>query len=90
MFCYSCKQTKVTFRKDCAAIESYNETIEDSDELTFYEDNGGLNNNTEETSDLNCESKKTSGKKAQHMVNRFDIYIDSNVPVMERIETEED
>ena len=79
------------FEKDRGAIESDNETLENSDEWLLSEDCDGLDIDDEETtSDSGYEFDGKSVGIAENTVNRFEIHTDYNSPLCERIANEED
>ena len=54
------------------AIESYGETLEDSDEWALFEDSDGLDSDDEESDDSSFESDEHIGEVAEHNVIRFE------------------
>ena len=55
------------------------------------EDSDAMDSDDEETSnDSNYESDEESARIVENNVNRFEIKIQSNMPLWERIETEKD
>jgi hypothetical protein len=82
------KQMSV-FRED-VAIESDNETLEDSDESAFSKDSDGLDIDDEESNDSSFESDDRSGEVAKHNFPRFEIQSNSNLRVAECNVTDDD
>ena len=72
------------------AIESDNETLEDSDEWILSDDSVSLDSDNEIINDSDHESDEHSVEVAEQNVDRVEIQPDLNVPVWERIETIED
>jgi hypothetical protein len=82
------KQIMSIFQKDHADIESNNVTLENSDEWLLFEDSDALDSDLE-TSDPCDEFDEESVEIAEKNANSFEIQTGSNMPLRERIKTEE-